>query len=394
VPDHLDVVGSLPFAPGARIPFMLYTTAPLAICLTLMGVSPGIATWMRSISPHLFGTISAASLTIALISFFLVGYKFFDTFPQSVYYYLYTDVIPPQLMGTFVCLFRMCSTLGVFVFNKFFLRYCDDYPGVICAGAGALYFASFMMLCFQVKEGQYPAPEPTPSGSLGRRTLRSVSRFFRECYTIPFYWKYYLFTLCFMIGFVPFRKFMIFYGQKDMHMSLASYGNMTAVRDIVQVGVFLMLGPLVDRVHPLRAGLAGLVLVFVSALLSFLFIGSAASFGVWTVILFSAVAVYQGATGALGPRILPRSHYGQFCAASALVFHFGQMLLAPVLGRLTDVYGNVAIYPWFFGFAGAGILLLSMVYRDWKKLGGDAHYIPPLRTDSPEERAFEVVTRH
>jgi MFS family permease len=177
-------------------------------------------------------------------------------------------------------------------------------------------------------------------------------------------------------------------------MSLSHYGNVMTLRDGVQIAIFLVLGPLVDRLHPLRAGMIGFVLVFAAALGSFLFIHSSGSFAAWTVMLFSTVAVYQGATGALGPRLLPRSHYGQFCAASALVFHFGQMLLAPVLGWLTDVHGNIAIYPWFFGFAGVGIVLLSLVYRDWKKLGGDEHYVPPLTTESPEERAFEVVTPH
>ena len=93
-------------------------------------------------------------------------------------------------------------------------------------------------------------------------------------------------------------------------------------------------------------GLLGILLVILAAVCSFVFIHSAATFGIWILILYGTVAVYQGATGALGPRILPRSHYGQFCAASALIFHFGQMLLSPVLGFLTDHYGNVAVFPW------------------------------------------------
>src|SRR5207244_11711320 len=119
--------------------------------------------WPRSLSPHRLGHISAAGLTVALITLKLVGYKFFDTFPQSVYYYLYPDVIPPQFMGTFVCLFRVCSTLGVLVFNKFLLKYCDNHPAAICAGAAGLYMIAFLMLCFPVKEGRYPAPAPAPS---------------------------------------------------------------------------------------------------------------------------------------------------------------------------------------------------------------------------------------
>src|SRR5436190_3051875 len=106
---------------GRRIPFMLYATPPLAVFLALLGFSPSMANWLRSLSPHLLGAISGANLTIALITVMLVGYKFFDTFPQSVYYYIWADVIPPQFMGTFSCLFRVFSTLGVFVFNRWLL---------------------------------------------------------------------------------------------------------------------------------------------------------------------------------------------------------------------------------------------------------------------------------
>jgi nitrate/nitrite transporter NarK len=92
--------------------------------------------------------------------------------------------------------------------------------------------------------------------------------------------------------------------------------------------------------------------------------------------------------------LLPRTHYGQFCAACALVFHFGQMFLAPLLGFITDKLGNAAVFPWFFCFCAAATVLLYLVYRDWKRLGGDDAYVPPLITDSPAEKAFEVVTAH
>src|SRR3954470_12349239 len=234
---------------GRRIPFMLFATPPLALFLTLIGFSPSMANWLKSISPHLLTGISAGGLTVALITMMFVCYKFFDIFPQSVYYYVWAAVIPPQLMGTFACLFRVCSTLGVLVFNRYLLRYCDDHPAAICLGAAGVYMVSFLLICFFVKEGEYPPAE---------RAGPTVGRFFRECYTHPFYWKYYGFVLCFLTGFFSFRDFLIFYGQREMKMDLARFGNVMAVRDVVQIGVFLALGPIVDRLHPMRAGMIGL----------------------------------------------------------------------------------------------------------------------------------------
>jgi predicted MFS family arabinose efflux permease len=228
-----------------------------------------------------------------------------------------------------------------------------------------------------VKEGGYPPPPRLPQGTRSQRTLESVSRFFRESFSHSFYWKYYLYTLCFIVGFLPFRDFLVFYAQQELKMDLDAYGKVMAKCDLVQMGVFFLLGLCVDRLHPLRAGLIGFFLVFAAGLCSFLFIHSIGSFKIWVMISFGAVAVYQGATGAIGPLLLPRTHYGQFNAASALVFHFGSMTMTPVIGGLTDKYGNAAVFPWFFSFSALGILFLWIVYRDWKRMGGDESFTPP-----------------
>jgi hypothetical protein len=247
-------------------------------------------------------------------------------------------------------------------------------------------------MCWQVKEGEYPPPEPVPDAPLGTRSWISFKRFFTESFNHSFYWKYYICTLCFMVGFVPFRDYLVLYGQDIM--GLEAFGKLMSNKDIVQIVIFLGLGPIVDKLHPMRAGLAGFVVLFLTVLLSFIFIRSTHSFSVWVVLIYAMVAIYQGATGALGVRLLPRSHYGQFCAASALVFHFGQMVLVPGLGMLMDHFGKIAVFPWFFTFAALGIFFMILLYRDWLRFGGDEGYVPPMPSDDPNDRAFEVVMKH
>jgi predicted MFS family arabinose efflux permease len=289
-------------------------------------------------------------------------------------------------MGTFTCLFRVFSTLGVMIFNYWLLKYCDDHPAAICIGASSLYVISFLALCARVKEGHYPPPPPAAEGPPAARMTEYIRRFFRECFSHAFYWKYYLCILCFNVGFVPFRDYLIFYG-KDIKLDLGTYGKIMAAQNLVQMGIYLCLGPIVDRLHPIRAGMIGYVLLAASAICGWRAIHSTSSFSIWIIIIFAAVAIYQGATTSLGPRLLPASRYGQFSAASALVFHFGQMMLTPVLGVVTDRCGNGAIFPWLSGFSAAGLLLLYLVYRDWKKLGGDDAYVPP----SPDELPYATV---
>jgi maltose/moltooligosaccharide transporter len=374
---------------GRRIPFMLYVTPVLAVFLMLVGLSPAIAERLKAISPHFLGGISAAGLTIALLSVSYTGYKFCDIFPQSVYYYLWADVIPAETMGTFTCLFRVFSTLGVLVFSEYLLKYCDNHPAAICIGAAGLYVISFLALCFKVKEGEYPPPPPAATGPRVQRMTEYVRRFFKECYSHAFYWKYYLCLLCFNVGFVPFRDYLIFYA-RDIKLDLGTYGQVMAIQNLVQMGIYVVMGPLVDRIHPLRAGIVGYLLVAVCAMCGFGLIHSRSTFTVWVVVIFAAIAIWQGATASLGPRLLPVSHYGQFGAASALVFHFGQMLLTPVLGMTTDHFGNAMIFPWLAGFSFGGMVLLYLVYREWQKLGGDKGYTPPL-ADAALDRGFEVV---
>jgi Na+/melibiose symporter-like transporter len=375
---------------GRRIPFMLYATPVLAVCLSLVGLSPAIARWLISISPNLLSEISVGGLTIALLTTTYTMYKFCDIFPQSVYYPMWADVIPQELMGTFTCLFRVVSTLGVLVFNWFLLKHSEDHPAAICIGAAALYVFAFVLLCTRVKEGEYPPPPPAAEGSRIERTIEYVRRFFRESFSHAFYWKYYLSLLFFNVGYVPFSTYLIFYG-RDIKVDLGTYGKIMAIQSGVQMAIYLSLGPFVDRVHPLRAGMLGYVLLAATAICGFLFIRSTVTFGIWVVLIFAAVAVYQGATTSLGARLLPLSHFAQFSSASALVFHFGQMILTPVLGLTTDHFGNAMIFPWLFGFSLAGMALLYLVYRDWKNLGGDQAYVAPLKDEAIPTRGFEVV---
>jgi len=101
----------------------LLVTAPLlTIVLMMLGFSTNIARFLGTMFPSLASgemvantaTTQAArmspgviglALTVTVVLFIL--FKLLDLFPQSVYYYLWPDVIPPELMGTFGALFRV-----------------------------------------------------------------------------------------------------------------------------------------------------------------------------------------------------------------------------------------------------------------------------------------------
>ena len=64
--------------------------------------------------------------------------------------------------------------------------------------------------------------------------------------------------------------------------------------------------------------------------------------------------------------------------------------MTPVIGKLSDRYGNFAVFPWFFSVSALGIVFLWMVYRDWSRMGGES-FVPPLPDSPNSPRAFEVL---
>ncbi len=378
---------------GRRMPFMLYATPPLAICLIALGFSPQLAGWLQHVAPHVFGGIAISSLVVGVISVTMIGYKFFDLFPQSVYYYLFADVIPQKVMGTFATLFRACSTAGVLFFNYVLLKHAEDNPGMICVLAAALYVASFVMLCLMVREGEYPPPRPPERGPLLKRGFETIRRYVNDCYSIRYYWKFYAFSFFFICGLQPFSRFVLFYGRQVTHGDLGRLGK----RSLRCAGLsckwprLLSIGPVIDRLHPIRAGMIGQALMMASAAAGFYCISGPRSFTLLMSITFIAIALGQGSYASLLPRILPREQYGQFCSATSMLWHFGLMVTLPICGKVMDVMGDRYVFAWFAVSSGVGLVLLYVLYLDWKKLGGDENYVPPTAPTNPP-RGFEVVT--
>jgi predicted MFS family arabinose efflux permease len=105
------------------------------------------------------------------------------------------------------------------------------------------------------------------------------------------------------------------------------------------------------------------------------------------VIVFVAIAVFQASTFALGPRILPQKQYGQFCSAIGIVYRLGVAVAMPLSGKLFDVIGYGYLFAWFSACTLLSSVMILMVYHDWKRLGGDEHYVAPVVEEAGGFRA-------
>jgi len=169
---------------GRRIPFMLLTAPFLCFFLVSLGFSDDIYSFLGSSSLVRSLGISHYTATIAVIGFLIGGFAFFNEFVNTVWWYLFADVVPPHFMGRFQGLFRVVNSIAGFFFSALVVQYQLTYMRWVFIGAAMLYFAGFGLMCWRVKEGEYP-----PVTDVGEKTTLwdKVTLYFRECFTHPIY---------------------------------------------------------------------------------------------------------------------------------------------------------------------------------------------------------------
>jgi hypothetical protein len=200
---------------------------------------------------------------------------------------------------------------------------------------------------------------------------------FKECFAIPYYWNYYLTFACFRWAWTPFNMFLSTYAVEGLGLSKGEFGDKFGWVMFVQMPVYFLLGPIIDRFHPIRVGVVGFATMVATGLAAFLFIKGPTSFFVLTMAVHVALAVFQGALVAMGPRVLPRSRYGQFCASNMMVVESGMLFLSVACGMVLDRFGVRFVWVWLAGFALLGLVPLVSLLRAWRGHGGDQGYVAP-----------------
>jgi hypothetical protein len=143
---------------GRRIPFIIWTLPFLCISLALLGWSDSISGFLQGNSTFLL-QFAPTTVTIAVIALFLAMFQFFNAFVNSVFWYLFNDIVPPQFLARFLGIFRIVGAGAGALYNYFIFQYAETNMREIFTGAAILYFIGFGIVCFMVKEGEYPPVE-------------------------------------------------------------------------------------------------------------------------------------------------------------------------------------------------------------------------------------------
>jgi len=378
---------------GRRLPFIMTTLPFLTMSLVLMAYCDDIGLWIQ----HAFyaGTaVDKAKVIIVVLSVSTGLFQISNLFLNTVYWYLFNDVVPQEMMGRFMAYFRLVSTLTTMVFSFFIYKYALIYMKELYLGAAILYAVGFGVMCLSVKESQYPPPEDAgPNVSFGQKVKHML-----ESLSISHYVYFTLEPTVQMLasgvwGFAVFANL-------SMGLTLGNIGIMGGIGSLMGLGYYMFVGQLVDRWNSVR------VYAYIGAM------GPFVCAGAWTwlfvahpnpLVFMLTIVIGQLfmqpsnsiASTAGMPRcfaLLPREKTGQYIGVAGMVKASGQIASGLFAGLYLDTLQKfVPAHPgdpnWVYRYSFILTALSSIgmgycnykVYRGWKRMGGDKSYVPPVK---------------
>lgn len=355
---------------GRRMPYILCSAPFVTLFLILIGWTPAFcagAEWMPQWLPRI------------LLGMLSVGYQIFFLIVGSIIYYLFPDVIPERFIGRFMALFSLTGSLAGFIFSRWLLPFGENHLGWLFTAVSLFYLAVIVLMGRTVREGAYPPPDDAgkPFSPVGM-----VRSYFRDCYSIPFYYSFFIMMALSDVSTVCRAMFNFLYAKNTLGLSYAEFGEIMGWGGVVGVLLSFPVGLLVDRFHALRVYAFGLLLVVAVNLFSFFLVHDYRSFLVSSLLLAVVYTIQGAATLPCFVAILPKAYYGQFSSANALLRAAFMAICGAGGGALFDWLHNYQyIYMWDFLFTAAALGAFGVLYRSWQLRGGAQSYIAPLPRD-------------
>ena len=374
---------------GRRIPFIVWTMPFLCMFLAGIGFTEDIADAMRNAAILKTLGITPHAATMILVGLMVLGFAFFNEFVNSVFWYLFADVVPHAYLGRFMGLMRVMGSIAIFIFQFYLAPYAETHAREIYIIVSLLYFFGFGLMCWRVKEGEYPPEEDDAKdtakngGSTG--VLSHIGTYLQECFlSHPIY--IVLFISTFFSGFMAVGVYGVFFA-KQIGVSVENYFVIAAWFSLAGAICHYPAGMLADRFHPVRLTLIFAILSIPGSFLGFFYKVDLPSYILVAVLWFPVAELVGAASGVLLIRVLPRKRYGQFASANGMFKQAGKMLGVYCAAAFLDY---VQDYRYYLIWSGVGhvvnALLIGIVYLYWCKLGGD-NYVAPLREASTPDRA-------
>ena len=361
---------------GRRMPFLIIPIPFAIIGMVSLAFSPSLGGVLhRSLGPFSPGFDS--SILLCLGGSWII-FELATIVASAVYNALVNDVVPREVLGRFYGMFRALSLIAGMIFNYWILEKAETEYVWIFLGLAALYGVGFSLMCFNVKEGEYPTPVPMDRGRDTSGFLHAAGTYFQECFGHSYYRLYFIAMGISWQAFVPINLFSLFY-MKALEMNIQHFGDCIVVTYFCSLVLAYPLGALVDRFHPLRVGIVVQVLYAVSTLLGGLFIHDSFTFALALIAHGVISGTWFTAVASIGQRLLPRAEFAQFASAEGILKSFFAFLVGPAVGIFLDHFHHNYRYTYLISFAInlAGLFLCLLLYRQFRALGGPDNYAAP-----------------
>ena len=391
---------------GRRIPYLLWSAPFMGLFLVLIGCYESltnVVTGGASGMSILGYTLSRTQVSVAVLGVLIVGSDLAGIFANTVYYYLFNDVVPPQYISRFFSLFRIVASFAGMAYNTWILPHSMTHFRLIFILAGVGYTLGFVLMCLFVREGAYPPPPPNVDGRRG--VISSVKTFAVECFTHRLYWWFFIANTLFFTSKLA-SMFLIIRNTRSLGLTLDEIGRMMTW----VIGIALLLqypaGWLADRFHPMRVYVMARIWEMLGTAAACVWIftdfGHRGNLAYLYFVMLGFMPLRLVADAAELPmymRLLPRDRFGQFCSANgmvrAFVMIFGSVAAGMFIGAMEPWWGERR-YTWVAGwqlmFQAAAAFFLVLLYGQWKAHGGLTSYVPPGVTPAPAPQTVASPT--
>lgn len=364
---------------GRRRPFLLLSCPPIFLTLLITGWAPEIGTFLHRLLPG--GTLSATAVIVAVAVVGGTLFQLVNLFTGTVYFYLFPDVIPREVMGRFMSVVQVNSTVAASAFHFFLLKYAREHAQWVYTAVALAYLITMLLMCALVREGEYPPPNVRQrhSESVFRHFWGLILMYIRECFGHPFYLALFIGVALTQVSTTCRNLFNLLFALRELGMDESQYGKVVGVGGFVALAAVIGSGVILDRVMPLLVFMGTGLLVLILNVFGYFFVTGYYSFYVIGVLTVTIYAVQFVSIGLSFVKLFPPEKYGQFSSANASCSCLFMVIGSYFGGKAVEIFGYRVMFIWDFVFTLIATAILLYVYGAYRRLGGDrGEYRPPL----------------
>ncbi len=318
---------------GRRRPFLLLLAPVGGLALLGIAASPNAGALMAAVAGD------GANEHAYALTFFGVCWTVFCAVMlcvQALYAGLVNDVLPRAWLGRFFGIYRMVS-LGIGIaFYLWVFPLLDEHPYLIVALIAALFTGMIMLMCFMLREGDYPAPATSgASASWPARTRGVVS----GAFDLPHaHWMYGALVLG-GLAFGPFNTFSQYYAA-SLGISKVELGQLSSMAYGASMVLALLIGIMVDRIGAVRMSLLLMGMYSIGVGGGYLLLHDADSFRPVYLLHVVLSGAYFTAAASLPMALFPRLDFLRYCAFRDLLGALIAIALSLAQGAVLDHYNH------------------------------------------------------